>query len=134
MVDAAVEFRKNSFNDEDSAQLALIATMYQNVADEAVSAGDSASFIISQLVAFGDEMTQFATDAEKAEHIIDSVNEVANNFAVSSGQLSKSLSNMSAVMSQTGASFEESLGMLTAITEVTRNANKASRGNKSLSV
>ena len=35
---------------------------------------------------------------------------------------------MSAVMSQTGSSFEESLGMLTAITEVTRNASKASRG------
>ena len=35
---------------------------------------------------------------------------------------------MSAVMSQTGASFEQSLGMLTAITEVTRNASKASRG------
>lgn len=41
---------------------------------------------------------------------------------------------MSAVMAQTGASFEEGLGMLTAITEVTRNASKASRGNKSLSV
>lgn len=35
---------------------------------------------------------------------------------------------MSAVMAQTGASFEQSLGMLTAITEVTRNASKASRG------
>lgn len=31
-------------------------------------------------------------------------------------------------MSQTGATFEQSLGMLTAITEVTRNASKASRG------
>lgn len=31
-------------------------------------------------------------------------------------------------MAQTGATFEESLGMLTAITEVTRSANKASRG------
>ena len=41
---------------------------------------------------------------------------------------------MSAAMAQTGASFEESLGMLTAITEVTRNASKASRGNKSLCV
>lgn len=35
---------------------------------------------------------------------------------------------MSAVMAQTGATFEQSLGMLTAITEVTRNASKASRG------
>lgn len=31
-------------------------------------------------------------------------------------------------MAQTGASFEESLGMLTSITEITRSANKASRG------
>ena len=102
--------------------------MYQNVADEAISASDSASFIISQLVAFGDSMTGFETAAEQAQHVIDSVNEVANNFAVSSGQIAQNLGNMSAVMSQTGVSFEESLGMLTAITEVTRNASKASRG------
>lgn len=95
--------------------------MYQNVADEAISASDSASFIISQMVAFGIE-------AENAGRIIDSVNEVANRFSVSSADLSSNLGNMSAVMSQTGATFEQSLGMLTAITEVTRNASKASRG------
>lgn len=59
-------------------------------------------------------------------------NEVANAFSVSSADISSALGNMSAVMAQTGATFEESLGMLTAITEVTRNANKASRGNLSL--
>ena len=134
MIEAATEFRKNGFNDDDAAQLGQIATMYQNVSDEAISAGDSASFIIAQLTAFGDTMSNFTTEAEKAQHVIDAVNEVANNFAVSSGQLATNLGNMSAVMAQTGASFEESLGMLTAITEVTRNASKASRGNKSLSV
>ena len=108
--------------------------MYQNVSDEAISAGDSASFIISQLTAFGDTLSSYGGAAEQAEHVIDAVNEVANNFAVSSGQIATNLGNMSAVMSQTGASFEESLGMLTAITEVTRNSSKASRGNKSLSV
>lgn len=127
MLEATTEFRKNGFNDEDAAQLGQIASMYQNVADEAISASDSASFIISQMVAFGIE-------AENAGHIIDAVNEVANRFSVSSADLSSNLGNMSAVMSQTGATFEQSLGMLTAITEVTRNASKASRGNKSLSV
>lgn len=121
MINAATEFRKNGFNDQDAAQLGQIASMYQNVSDEAISASDSASFIIAQ-------MTAFNIEAENASHIIDSVNEVANNFSVSSGQLATNLGNMSAVMSQTGASFEESLGMLTAITEVTRNASKASRG------
>lgn len=69
MLQATTEFRKNGFNDEDAAQLGQIASMYQNVSDEAISAADSASFIIAQMVAFGIE-------AENAEHIIDSVNEV----------------------------------------------------------
>ena len=128
MLQATAEFRKNGFNDEDAAQLGQIASMYQNVSDEIISAGDSASFIISQLVAFGDSLSGFSTEAEKATHIINAVNEVANNFSVSSADLANNLGNMSAVMAQTGASFEESLAMLTAITEVTRNATKASRG------
>lgn len=121
MLQSATEFRKNGFNDSDAATLGTIAAKFQNVADEAMSAGDAASFIISQMVAFD-------IGAESAEHIIDAVNEVSNSFSVSSSDISNSLGNMSAVMSQTGATFEESLGMLTAITEVTRNASKASRG------
>lgn len=126
MLEASTEFRKNGFNDDDAATLGLVATKFQNVADEAISAGDAASFIISQMVAFGIE-------AQNAEHIIDSVNEVANQFSVSSADLSNNLGNMSAVMAQTGATFEQSLGMLTAITEVTRSASKASRGLVSIS-
>lgn len=76
MVEAATEFRKNGFNDEDAAQLGQIALMYQNVSDEAISAGDSASFIIAQLTAFGDSMTEFSTAGDKATHVINAVNEV----------------------------------------------------------
>lgn len=61
-------------------------------------------------------------------HIIDAVNEVSNNFAVSSADLANNLGNVSSVLSVTGTTFEESLGLLTSITEVTRNASKASRG------
>ena len=70
MLDAATEFRKNGFNDEDAAQLGQIAAMYQNVSDEAISASNSASFIIAQMTAFGIE-------AENAEHIIDAVDLLA---------------------------------------------------------
>lgn len=114
MIESAAEFRKNSFNDEDSAQLALIATMLQNVADEAISAGDSASFIIAQLTAFGDSMDGYLTDVERATHIVDAVNEVSNAYSVSSADLIRNLGNMSAVMAQTGSSFEESLGIVKA--------------------
>lgn len=125
MLQSATEFRKNGFNDEDAAQLGQIASMYQNVSDEAISASDSASFIIAQMVAFGIE-------AENAEHIIDSVNEVANNFAVSSGQLANSLGIVSSTASAMGNNMEETLGMMTAITEQTKNSSKAARGLNSI--
>lgn len=105
MVEAATEFRKSGFNDEDAAQLGQIASMYQNVSDEAISASDSASFIIAQMVAFGIE-------AENASHIIDAVNETANNFAVSSGQLANSLGIVSSTSAAMGNSMEETLGII----------------------
>lgn len=116
-----MEFRKNGFNDEDAAGLAELAAKFQNVADEELSAGEAASFMIAQMVAFGIE-------AEDASKIIDSVNEVSNNFAVSSGDLANSLGIVSASASSMGNSMEETLGMMTAITEQTRNSNKSARG------
>ena len=94
--------------------------MFQNVADESLSAGDYASFIIAQMKAFGIE-------ADNAIHIVDAVNAVSNNFAVSSGDLATTLGNMSAALAVGNNTFEQSLAMLTGITEVTRNASKGSR-------
>ena len=79
--------------------------MYQNVSDEAISASDSASFIIAQMVAFGIE-------AENATSIIDSVNEVANQFSVSSGQLANSLGIVSSTADAMGNSMEETIGII----------------------
>lgn len=120
MLNAATEFRKNGFNDQDAASLGTLAAKFQNVSDEAISASDSASFIISQMIAFG-------VETNKASMIIDSVNEVANKFSVSSGGLSKALGNVASTAGAMGNSMEETLGMVTAITEQTRNASKASR-------
>lgn len=100
--------------------------MYQNIADEQIDAGESASFIIAQMKAFN-------ITAEDSMHIIDAVNEVSNNFAVSSADLATNLGKVSSTLAITGTSFEESLGMLTAITEITRNASMASRGLKQIS-
>lgn len=121
MVEAATAFRKSGFSDEDAADLALVATMYQNVADESISAADSAGFIIAQMKAFNIE-------AEDATHIIDAVNEVSNNYAVSSSDLANNLGKVSSALAVGGNSFEETLGMMTAITEITRNSSTAARG------
>ena len=121
MIEAATEFRKNGFNDSDAATLAQVATQFQNVSDEAITAGDSASFIISQLIAFNME-------AEEAIHITDAVNQVANEYSVSSGELARGLGIVASTSSAMGNSMEQTLGMLTAISEQTRNVNRSARG------
>ena len=121
MVASATEFRKSSFNDEDSANLAYVASLLQNVADEQMSAGDAASFLIAEIKAFNIE-------AEDAITIIDQINEVSNNFAVSSGDLVKSLGIVASTSAAVGNSMSETLAMTTAITQQTRNASKAARG------
>ena len=49
MVEAATEFKKSGYSEADSAQLAKVASLYQNIADEQISAGEASNFIISQM-------------------------------------------------------------------------------------
>ena len=126
MVASASEFRKNSFNDQDSATLAKVAALYQNVADGAVSASDSASFIISQMKAFGIE-------AANSIDIINAVNAVSNNFAVSSTDISSALTKTSSAMSVLGNDFQSTIGLVTAGTEImTGQAGKVARGLRTI--
>lgn len=129
MVSAATEYRKNGFNDQDAAQLARVSSMFQNVADESISTGDAAQFLISQLIAFNQNTGDVAGNAM---HIADALNEVANNFAVGTGDLATGLKVVASTSSAMGNSLEQTIGLMTAITEQTKNASKASRGLNSI--
>ena len=94
--------------------------MYQNVADDAIGAGESANFIISQMKAFG-------LEAEDATHIIDALNEVSNTQAVSSADLANNLGKASAAMALGNNTYEQALSMMTAITEINRSGAKSAR-------
>lgn len=127
MVQAATEFAKAGYDENQILQLGELALMYTNIADEEVSAAESAEFMIAQMKAFNIE-------AEDAIHIIDAVNEVANNFAVSSADIANNLGKSSAVMANAGNSYEQMIGLLTAGTEITRNASKVANGLKTITL
>ena len=120
MVDGATQFKKSGFTEEESKTLALIAAEYQNIADEAISSGEAANFIISQIKAFNIEATN-------AEHIINAVNAVSNNFAVSSADLATNIGKASAALAVGGNTYEETLGLMTSITEINRNGSRSAR-------
>ena len=111
MIDAATMFRKSGFSDAEAADLATIASMYQNIADTEVSASAAASSIVSQIQAWG-------RGAIEPIHIIDAYNEVANNFAVGTNDLSQALEISAAGMATYGNTFEETIGLVTAGTEI----------------
>ena len=127
MINAATEFAKSGYDENQSLELGRLALMYTNIADEEVSAGEAAEFMVAQMKAFN-------LEASDAEHIIDAVNEVANRFAVSSADISENLGNASSVMSNAGNSMEEVIGLLTAGTEITRSASKVSNGLKTITL
>ena len=121
MVDAATSFKKAGYSEEDSAQLALVASLYQNIADEALTAGESADFIISQMKAFN-------LTAAESEHIVNAVNEISNNMAVSSADLATNIGKASAALAVGNNTYEESLSLMAGIVEITRSGAKAARG------
>lgn len=134
VIEASTEFKKSGYDDTQSLELGRIALMYSNIADEEINAGDAASFIIAQLKAFNLEAEDATKTLENAQHVIDSVNAVSNNFAVSSADIANNLGTASAVMANAGNSLEELIGLMTAGTEITRNASKVANGLKTITL
>ena len=122
MVDAAAMFRKSGFTDAESAEMAQIASIFQNVADTQISAESAAASIVSQIQAFGRGMIE-------PIHIIDAYNNVANHFAVGTGDLSKAMELASAGLATYGNSFEEILGIVTSGSEILQgHSSQVARG------
>lgn len=125
MVQAATEFAKSGYNPEQALELGKIALMYTNIADEEISASDSASILIAQMKAFNIE-------AENSIRIIDVINEVSNNFAVSSGDIARNLGKVSSLWANSGGDLESLVAVMTAGTEITRDAGSMANAIKAL--
>lgn len=126
IIQATTEFAKAGFNEDMALQLGKIATLYQNIADSEMDAGTAASFIISQMKAFN-------INADDAIKIIDSVNEVSNKFAVSSTDIATALTKTSSAMAVLGNSTDETIGLVTAGTELmVGQAGKVARGLRTI--
>ena len=111
MIEAATSFAKAGYSEDQILQLGKVATMYTNIADEAISSADAADFIIAQLKAFNLESDDLNKTLENSYHIIDAVNEVSNNFAVSSSDIATNLGKASSVMANAGNSMEQMIGL-----------------------
>ena len=125
VTDAVTEFSKSGYSLQESFKLAESALVFQTIADDAISASDSATVLIQTMKAYN--MT-----ASDSEHIVDALNEVSNNYAVSSTDLSQSIGKVASSANLAGVDFEHLLGLMTASTEITQNASKVATGYKTI--
>lgn len=107
MLSSATEFVKTGASEEEAAQLAKVAELYRNVADAEISSGQAASFLVSQMKAFNIESSD-------AISIIDKVNQVSNEMAVSSTDISEALTKTSGSMATYGNTIDQTIALTVA--------------------
>lgn len=109
LISSTADFAKLGYSVKDAAVLAENAIMYSNVGDLDIQT--ATSDIVSALKAFDIE-------ASNAIKIVDSFNEVGNNYAISAQQIGEALRNSASSLVVAGNDIDQSIAMITAMTEI----------------
>ena len=121
VVDATVEWRRAGFAMEEALQLAQQSLLLTNVGSGIDNVVEASSSMIAILKGF-------KMEAQDSIHIVDSLNEVSNNYAVDTVNLTEILKRVSGAISQTGTSYEELIGLSVGGFESLRNSEKVASG------
>lgn len=116
MVSATADWSRNGYNLPDAQELAKVALLYKNVGD-GIDIDTANKSLISTL-------RGFKLEAQDAMSIVDSFNEVANNFPIDSNQIGQALQRSAAAFSAANTSLQESIAIVTATNSVVQNADK----------
>lgn len=78
-------------------------------------------------------MSQAYSELNKMD-IIDKLNNIGNNFSISTDQLAVGLQNAAAVLKTQGNDIDESIALITAANSIVQDASKASAGMRTISL
>lgn len=121
VIDATAEWKRAGYDIAESMELAEQSLLLTNIGDGIDDVKEASSSLIAILKGFKKE-------AKDAGHIVDSLNEISNNFAVDTNNITEILKRTSGTIAQTGTSFEELISIATAGFESLRNAEVVASG------
>lgn len=107
VINATADFARMGYSLADSTQMAEIAQIYYNIGDGFDDISESTESLISVMAGFN-------LTAQEAYDIIDSINSVSNQHAISASGLGQSLQNSAAALYEAGASMQEAIALTTA--------------------
>lgn len=116
VVNATTSFSKLGYNLQEAQTLANNAIIYKTVGD--IDINTATNDMISAMKAFNMEASQ-------SEHIVDAFDIINNKYAISAQQVGEGLKGSAAALATANNTFEESAAMVTAITEITQDAQSA---------
>lgn len=125
LVEQTATWAKLGYNINESAELAETSSVYANVGE--VDDDTSVSDIVTA-------MKSFNITAEDSITIVDKLNEVSNTYATSAADLGTGLSNSASALSLAGNDIDQSIAMITAMTEITQDTSESGNALKVLSM
>lgn len=126
IVQITANWAKLGYDLADASVLAETSIIYANVG-EISNVDDAVQDITSALKAF--DIT-----AEDSIAVVDKLNEISNNYAVTAADLGTAIRNSGSSLSVAGNTIDEALAMITGITEITGNASEAGNALRTISM
>lgn len=121
VIDATAEFKRAGYEINEAFELSKQALLLTNIGDGINDVTEASSSLIAILKGF-------KMEARETAHIVDSLNEVSNNYAVDTNNLTEILKRASGTIGQTGTSYEQLLGLATGGYESLRSAEMVASG------
>ena len=134
IINATADWSRAGFDANTAKGLAEVTTMYEHIAD--VDYDTAVQNLLTAYKGFQGQLDeQFGTDTVAAvSYIGDILNELDNEYAVTAGGIGEALKRSASALDIAGNSIQETAAMVTGITEVTQDPEKAGNALKVLSM
>lgn len=126
MVQATADWKKMGYDLQESLGLAKASSLYVNVGDD-VNITEATSDLVSTIKAFN-------LNADDSIGIVDRLNAVSNNFAVTSKDLGNILNHSSSSLATANTSLDKTIAMGAAMNEVLQDSSVSGSTLKVLSM
>ena len=115
IVNATADYARLGYSLSDATKLADVSAVYYNVGDDLGSFDKATENIVGTMKAFN-------IQANDAISLVDKLNNISNNYAVSSGDLGDILQRSASAMEAAGNTLDQTIALGTAMNSVVQNA------------
>ena len=116
IISATADYARLGYDLDDAKTLADVSAVYYNVGDDLDSFSTATDNIVGTMKAFN-------LEADDAIGLVDKLNEVSNNYAVSSGDLGDILQRSASAMEAAGNTLDQTIALGTAMNSVLQSAD-----------